>query len=562
MNKPNFLRITVVITFFAVLYSLIIIRLFYWQVVRAEDMKELGRQQSSQVLVEDSARGEILASDGFPLATNKPTFLVYANPKQIADVDDVAEEIAPLLDYDSASISARLEQDLFWVRLKSRVEADTKEKIEKLNIPGIGFEQESQRFYPEASMSAHMVGFLGKDQHGNDRGYFGVEGYYNEQLKGRPGRLFVVKDALGNPVISDLREEKRIDGRTLTLTIDRAVQFIVDNELKDGVKRYQAEGGSVILMESKTGKILAASSVPSFNPQTYYEFDSDSYRNPLITSLYEPGSTFKVLVAAAGINEKVIRPDTRCDICHSALQIGQYRIKTWNDQYHPNSTITEVIQNSDNVGMVFIARKLGLEKFVKYLDLFGIGKQTGIDVQGESTGIIRPTDTWVPIDLATASFGQGISITPIQLITAVNSIANGGARMKPYVVQKVKTETGKVVEIEPEVLNNPISSATSEAVKWIMVNSVERGESQWTKLPGYRVAGKTGTAQIPVAGRYDPNKTIASFIGFFPAEDPKVTMLVLVDKPRTSIYGSETAAPIFFDIARKLVNYYNIEPTN
>ncbi len=562
MNKPNFLRITIVLSFFALLYSLVVIRLFYWQVVRAQDLRDLGSMQSSQVLVEDSARGEILASDGFPLATNKPTFLVYANPKQIDDREEVAEKIAPLLENDPASISARLDQDLFWVRLQSRVEADVKESIEKFNLTGIGFEQESLRFYPEASMAAHMVGFIGKDQNGNDHGYFGIEGYYNEQLKGRPGRLFVVKDALGNPVISDIREEKKIDGRTLTTTIDRAVQFIVDRELKQGVDRYQAEGGSVILLESKTGKVIAASSIPNFDPQTYYEFKPESYRSPLISSLYEPGSTFKVLVMAAGINEKVIKPDTRCDICDKPLEIGQYKIKTWNDQYYPNSTMTEVLQHSDNTGMVYIARQLGLEKFLEYLNLFGIGSMTGIDVQGEATGLIRPEDSWVPIDLATASFGQGISITPIQLVTAVNTIANGGVRMKPYVVQKIQTEQGKIVEIEPEILNTPITSATSEVLKWMMVNSVERGESQWTKLPGYRVAGKTGTAQIPVAGRYDPNKTIASFVGFFPAEDPKITMLVLVDKPKTSIYGSETAAPIFFNIARQLVNYYNIEPNN
>ncbi len=558
MNKPNILRITLVLSFFAVLYSFIVIRLFYWQVVRAEDLRELGDMQSYQIRVEDSARGEILASDGFPLATNKPTFLVYANPKQIAERQETADKLAELLESDPATIAGLLKQDLFWVRLQSRVEADIKDKIEQLQVPGVGFEQESLRYYPEASMAAHMIGFLGKDERGEDKGYFGIEGYYNEQLKGRPGRKYVVKDALGNPVISDVREEKKIDGRTLTTTIDRSVQFIADRELKEGVERYGAAGGSVIILESQTGKVLAASSIPDFDPQSYYFFDPDSYTNPIITSLYEPGSTFKVLVMAAGINEKVVKPDTRCDNCDKPVEISGYKIKTWNDQYYPNTTMTEVIQHSDNTGMVYVARQLGLEKFIEYLNRFGIGGTTGIDVQGESAGIIR--DVWYPIDLATASFGQGISITPIQLVTAVNAIANDGKRVKPYVVQKIQTEKDEIIEIEPEVLNTPISKATSEVMTWMMVNSVEKGESQWTKLPGYRVAGKTGTAQIPVAGHYDPNETIASFVGFFPAEDPKVTMLVLVNRPKTSIYGSETAAPIFFDIARDLVNYYNIKP--
>lgn len=559
MNKQYILRITLVLSFFAVLYSAVILRLFYWQVVRAEDLRELSSMQSYQSLVEDSARGEILASDGFPLATNKPTFLVYANPKQIEDREKIADTLGPLLENDPATISAILEQDLFWVRLQSRVEADVKDSIEKLNIPGVGFEQESLRYYPEASMAAHMVGFIGKDEQGRDKGYFGIEGYYNEQLRGRPGRLFVVKDALGNPVISDVREEKKIDGRTLTTTIDRSVQFIADRELKEGVERYGARGGSVIILESQTGKVLASSSLPDFDPQEYYKFDSDTYINPIITRLYEPGSTFKVLVMAAGINEKVIEPNTRCDICDKPIELAGFKIKTWNDQYYPNSTMTEVLQHSDNTGMVFVGQRLGTDTFVEYLDRFGIGQQTGIDVQGEATGIIR--NTWSPIDLATASFGHGISITPIQLISAVNTIANGGVRLKPYVVQKIKTEKDEIIEIEPEVINTPISKPTSQVITWMMVNSVEKGESQWTKLPGYRVAGKTGTALIPIEGRYDSNQTVASFIGFFPAEDPKITMLVLVDRPRSSIYGSETAAPIFFEIARDLVNYYNIKPT-
>ncbi len=560
MARPVFARTTLIFVFFAFLYALIVLRLFYWQVLRHQDLREMSRLQSTQSLVVNSARGEILASDGFPLATNKPTFLVYANPKQITDKDKVAEALAPRLEQEESTISALLSKDLFWVRLKNRIDTDTKEQIEKLAIPGLGFEQESMRFYPEASMAAHLVGFIGKDSKGEDKGYFGVEGYYNEQLQGRAGRLYVVKDALGNPVIGDIREEKKVDGRTLTLTIDRAVQFIIEKKLKEGVERYQAEGGSAILLESKTGKILAAASVPDFDPQTYYEFDSDSYTNPIVSSLYEPGSTFKVLVMAAGINEHVIEANTRCDICDRAVEIAGYKIKTWNDKYYPNATMLEVLQHSDNTGMVFVGRKLGTDKFIEYLKKFGIGSVTGVDVQGEAAGLIRDPETWQDIDLATASFGQGLSITPIQLVAAVNAIANNGKIMKPYVVQKIKTEKGKEIEIEPEVRGEPITKTTSEVMTWMMVNAVEKGESQWTKLPGYRVAGKTGTAQIPVAGRYDPKQTIASFVGFFPAEDPKVTMLVLVNRPKTSIYGAETAAPIFFQIARELVNYYNIKP--
>jgi cell division protein FtsI/penicillin-binding protein 2 len=560
MNRVTILRTTFVLVFFGILYSFVIMRLFYWQIVRADDLRELGQQQSSQTLTVDSARGEIRSSDGFPLATNKPMFLVYANPKQIDDRDEVAHKLAPLLQRDEASISAQLKQNLFWVRLKASVDSDTRDSVQKLKIPGVGFEQESIRYYPEASMAAHLVGFVGKDQQGEDHGYFGVEGYYDKQLQGRAGRMYVVKDALGNPVISDVRIEKKIDGRTLELTLDRAIQFMVERELKDGVTKYDADGGSVIIMDTKTGKILAASSVPEFDPQHYYDFEPNSYRNPIITNLYEPGSTFKTLVMSAAIDSKVVTPDTRCTSCAGPVEISGYKIKTWNDQYLPNLTMTEVIQHSDNTGMVFVERKLGQERFLKYLKAFGIGDPTGIDVQGESSGIIR--DQWLPIDLATASFGQGISITPIQLVTAVNAIANGGKLMKPYVVDKIITDTNHEIDIQPEVKGQPISKATSEIMTWMMVNSVEKGEAQWTKLKGYKIAGKTGTAQIPVAGHYDPTQTNASFVGFFPAENPKVTMLVIVNRPKKSIYGAETAAPIFFDIAKELNIYYNIKPQN
>lgn len=560
MSKQNLLRITIVLVFFIALYSLVILRLFYWQVVRAEDLQDLSRQQSTQSLVVDSARGEILASDGFPLATNKPTFLVYANPKQISDRESVAQKLSPILSRDEATISALLKQNLFWVRLKSRIEADEKDKIEKLNIPGVGFEEESLRYYPEASMAAHMVGFVGKDNYGEDHGYFGVEGYYDKQLEGRPGRLYVVKDALGNPVITDVREEKKIDGRTIQLTLDRSVQYIADRELQDGVKKYGADGGSVLIMDSKTGQILAASSVPNFDPQHYYDFNQNAYRSPIIASLYEPGSTFKVLVMAAGIDAGKVKADTRCDACAGPVKIDGYSIKTWDDKYFPNTTMTDVIMHSDNTGMVFVARKLGLDLFLDYLDKFGIGKTTGFDVQGEAAGLIRDPDSWHDIDLATASFGQGISMTPLQLVTAVNSIANDGKMMKPYIVSTIKTEDGKEIHIKPIVAGTPISKTTSEVMTWMMVNAVEKGESQWTKLDGYKVAGKTGTAQIPVAGHYDPKQTNASFVGFFPAEDPKITMLVVINKPKSSIYGAETAAPIFFNITRELANYYNIKP--
>jgi cell division protein FtsI/penicillin-binding protein 2 len=554
-------RLILIFVIFGVFFAAIALKLFYWQVIKADSLRLAGRAQSTLSLVTTAKRGDILFRDNFPLATNKISYLLYANPKKVDSFDSYARLLAPVLQAEEASISARLNQNLYWVSLQSRLSYDTKTQIEALRLNALGFELQTERNYPEASLAAHLVGFVGKNQDGEDQGYFGLEGYYDRQLRGRPGSTYLIKDALGNPILTDVREDKKIDGRTLVTSIDRTVQFTVDTDLKKGLLQYDAEGGTVIVMESKTGKILATSSYPKFDPQKYWEYDGKYYTSPVVSNLYEPGSTFKVLVMAAGIDSGLVTPDTRCTTCSGPVEIDGYQIKTWNDKYFPNISMNEVIQHSDNTGMVFVGKKLGVDRFLSYADKFGMGKITGIDIQGETTEELRPAKKWHGIDLATASFGQGISVTPIQLITAVNSIANGGKLMRPTVVEKIITPDQKTIIIEPKVEGQPISSTTAKVVTWMMVNAVEKGEAQFAKIPNYNIAGKTGTAQIPVAGHYDPTNTNASFIGFFPAEDPKITMLVIINRPHSSIYGAETAAPTFFAIARDLIQYYDIEPS-
>lgn len=561
MKKTPIIRLVFVLLVFAVFNLIVVGRLFYWQVIRAQELKEIGQNQSADSIPVNAKRGDILSSDLFPLGTNTISYLLYSNPKLIKDKDEYAKKIADILNTDAATISAALSKDLFWVKIAQKVEPSKKNQIEALKLPGFGSTQESFRYYPEASMAAHLVGFVAKDNNGKNKGYFGLEGYYNEQLKGRDGKLYVIRDALGNEILNEIREEKKIDGRSLILNIDRTIQFAADKHLESGVKKYGAEGGSVIVMETKTGKVLAMSSFPRFDPQKYYDYDGSTYVNPVISSVYEPGSTFKVLVMSAAINAGAVKPDTKCTICAGPVQIGDYSVKTWNDKYFPDSTMTNVIQHSDNTGMVFVGKKLGLSKLISSLKAFGIGENTGVDLQGETSSEIRDEKQWYPIDLATASFGQGITLTPMQLVNGVNAIANGGKLMKPKVVSKIELEDGRTIEIKPEVKRQVISEATSKVMTEMMVNAVENGEAKWVKIKDYRIAGKTGTAQIPIAGHYDPHQTIASFVGFFPAKDPQITMLVLVNKPKTSIYGAETAAPIFFQIARDLITYFNIAPS-
>lgn len=550
-------------TFFilVVFFVAVVGRLFYWQILKSSELSALARDQSSGIIKLLPERGEIKTSDGFPIAANKLSYLVFANPKEVKDKKNVANLLSSILDVNEASISSKLSKDLFWVSLKSSIDVSTKEQIDDLKLSGIGFEEGFNRFYPEASMSSHVLGFVGKDELGQDKGYFGLEGYYDRLLKGKEEYGIEIHDALGRPILSKTNtKSQNVRGSNLILNIDRVIQFLAERKLKEGIERYGATSGMVGIMEPRTGNILALASFPSFDEREFQKYDDNLYKNPFISDLYEPGSTFKPLVMAAALDSNVVNPQTQCSICGAPIIIGDYDIHTWNDKYYKNINMIDVITHSDNTGMVFVAQKLGIERMISFLKKFGIGSLTNIDLQGEALSTLRPKNLWYPVDLATTGFGQGISITPIELLRAFSSIANGGKIMEPHVVSAIQTTNGQKIQISPKVVDTPISEKTAKVMTEILVNAVEKGEASWASLKGYRIAGKTGTASIPVKGHYDPNQTIASFIGFAPANDPKFVMLVILNKPTTSIYGAETAAPIFFSIAKDILDYYGIPP--
>jgi stage V sporulation protein D (sporulation-specific penicillin-binding protein) len=541
-------------------FLLVIVRLFYWQIIRAQELSVLAQSQYGTIATVIPQRGQIETSDGFPIAANKLSYLIFADPKEISNKNAVSTILASALQLDIASVSANLNLDRFWVPIKSGVDVTTKEKIEAMNLPGIGFDSQYQRFYPEASMAAQLLGFVGKDTSGDDKGYFGLEGYYDRLLRGKEGQAIEVHDALGRPILANMNDSGEAEGSSLILTIDRSIQFLVEKKLKDGIEQYGAQSGMVGIMDPKTGAILAMASFPTFDPRDYQDYTDDLYKNPFISDLYEPGSTFKPLVMSAALDAKLVTPQTKCNICVGPVTIGDYELKTWDNKYFKDTNMVEVIQRSDNIGMVFVAQKLGVDKMINYLAKFGIGDTTGIDLQGEASSSLKPKNQWYPVDLATTGFGQGISITPIELLDAEAAIANDGVRMQPYVVKAVQAPDGSITGVQSKVLDAPISPATAKVMTEMMVNAVDKGEASWARLKGYRVAGKTGTASIPVQGHYDPNQTIASFVGFAPANDPKFVMMVILNRPTASIYGAETAAPVFFDIAKSLLGYYGIPP--
>ncbi|MDE2026616.1 MAG: penicillin-binding protein 2, partial [Patescibacteria group bacterium] len=283
--------------------------------------------------------------------------------------------------------------------------------------------------------------------------------------------------------------------------------------------------------------------------------------NPFISDLYEPGSTMKPLVMAGAIDKGLLKPDSICPICNGPVQVGDYAIHTWDDKYFPNTTMEDVLKHSDNTGMVYVSEKMGLDRMLANFRSFGQTDTTGVDLQGEVASNMLDRKIWYPIDVATSAFGQGISITPMELLDGFSALANDGVRMQPRLVNKIITSDGETITIPPTELSRPISSRTAKMMTEMLVYTVNKGEASFARLKGYRIAGKTGTASIPVAGHYDPTKTIASFVGYAPADNPKFVMLVIFNRPSASIYGAETAAPIFFDIAQHILSYYNIPPT-
>lgn len=577
------MRSRIQILFLAILVGLgaIVLRLAYWQLVKGPELSVQAREQYTSQQILYPKRGEIITADGFPLVVNKPVYSLTAYTPNLKEKPNrIIESVLPLIEIkikDPAIATDPAKSEAFITESKNKLQSsmfdnltnknysilarnlsvEEKRSLENLQYDGLSFEESYIRGYPESSMSAHLVGFVGRNDLGDPTGYFGLEGFYNRELAGKAGIEKQEKDAIGNPlIIGNYRQLGARDGRTLQLNLNRSVQYIVESELKKGLERYGAVSGEILVMDPTTGGILAMASLPTYDPTKFHLFDTSLYKNPSVANAYEPGSTFKVLVMAAALNENVVKTTDKCDICAGPLPIDKYLIKTWNNEYHPDSTPAEIIANSDNIGMVWAQRRLGGEKMLEYLKNFGFGDKTGIDLQEEIAPSLR--NRWGEIDYATSSFGQGIAVTSIEMLRAVGAIANGGKLMEPHVVKAVIGQD--TTPIEPKMVRQVITPETAKQMTEIMIGSAEHGDAKWTRLPEYTVAGKTGTAQIPVAGHYDAEKTIASFVGFAPSYNPRFVMLVKLREPQTSQWGSETAAPLWFTVARKLLVHYNIPP--
>ena len=577
-------RLAVLSWSFLLAAGLLLGKLFYWQVLSSDRLLALAQAQQQTTIELPARRGEILFSDGSPLVANQPGYLAYLIREDDTDKPEaIAETLAPIV-FNSLTISATPSSQLSlsavnelikaaaaalterladlnfkWIPIGRKLNSAQKAKLEATGYK-IYFEDDQSRFYPEASMAAHLTGFIGSNEKGTDLGYGGLEGYYQQDLAGRPGIVRQEKDAFNQPILigSYALQEKK-DGRQLTLNLNKGLQFMVEKRLKKALDQYGAKAGSVTVMDPKTGAVLAMASLPSFDAAEFNRYDPSLYLNPVAAEAFEPGSIFKVIIMASALDVQVVEPDTICDICSGPVKVDKYTINTWNDEYRPNSTVTDVIINSDNVGMVFVGQKLGLDKFLPYYHKFGFGDKTGIDLQDEVVPAGRTDGQWTFVDMATASFGQGFVATGMQLLAAVGAIANDGELIAPQVVKSVTGPDQQLI-LPVKSKGQVVSKEAADQITAMMVAAAKTGEAKWTAVPGYNIAGKTGTAQVAVGGKYSSEKTNASFIGFAPADNPKFVMLVTLKEPSSSPWASETAAPLWFQISQELLNHFNVVP--
>lgn len=550
------MKIKLLFGIFLILFILIIGKLWVIQFLHPVNQGADAYLKTHTISAE---RGKILDVNNNPLVLNQNSYLLFLEPKLIQNKYELFKKLSEVLKIPEASIEARFDESKTWISIKSGINEEIKNRIVALQLKGIGFDYQMRRYYPEASLAAHLVGFVGKNELNEDVGYFGLEGFYDKDLRGLPGFLESERDLANVPMFIGTQE--RVDpenGRDLVLSIDKTVQEMSKRKLLQGLESYKAKAGCVITADPMTMRIISLVCLPDYDVDNYYTFSEEYFKNSAINDLYEPGSTFKPLIVAAAIEAKKIKPDDLYDEI-GPKTIGEYQIRTWNNEYSGKISITQILEKSSNVGMVYIGEKLGNELIFEYLKKYGFGSHTGIDLQGENSGYLKAKNAWYPIDYSTVSFGQGIAVTPIQMIRAFASVINGGILYKPTVVYKMSNMNRENIQ-EPKIERKVLNSRTSEIMRKMLVSTVEHGEYKWAIPKGYKIGGKTGTAQVAIQGHYDASKTIASFIGFAPADNPKFITLVVLKEPQTSIWGSETAAPLFFEIAKELLVYYNIAP--
>ncbi len=577
--KPDAFRNQVILALVLVVAGLIAWRLFILSYVRHTVYSKTAQAQNENI-ANVLIRGNIYLQDpkaagssdtaNYTVATDKKFPLVYAVPELVADPAAAAHQLHTILNIDEQSVLATLATKTPTTKIiASKISTDAVKEIGDLNMKGIGIRYEMDRYYPAGILAANVLGFFGFDDQGRS-GQYGVEAYFDNELSGaadtssrslpavKPANLL---DSLKNFFSSgSVREASAPRPADIILTIDRNIQSFAEAKLDEVLKKWSASGGTIIVQDPQTGKILAMADRPSFDPNSYSISSAGSYLNRSVEEVFEPGSSFKPITMAAGLDTGKVTPDTTYTD-PGTINIAGYQIHNFDQQAHGTVSMTTVLEKSLNTGAAFVENLLGQDTFLNYVINFGLGQKTGIDLPGEVNGDVSNLYSGRQINFVTASFGQGIAVTPLQLINAYSAIANGGKLMKPYVVDHISYEDGHSDTTQPEVVSIPITPKTSQKLRSMLVSVVDHGFDK-ARITGYDVAGKTGTAQIPSSGGgYEEGTFIHDFLGFAPASDPKFVVLIKMDRPKGITFAADSLSPVFRDVAQYIINYYNIPPT-
>ncbi len=559
-NRIKFVFL-VVITIFLI----VIIRVFYIQVIEYKKLSSLAESLWSRNLPVQADRGRILDRNGLVIAGNVTTSSLVLIPVQIKNKEEVAKNLAEILGvtYEEMYKHVSKKTSIERVHPEGRdLSYEVAEKINDLGYDGVYLLKETKRSYPYEEVLSHVIGYVGID----NQGLSGLELMYDKYLTGSDGSIKYYSDGKGNKLSLPEIYNSPQSGFDINLTIDLNLQLVLENELNKAMKKYEAEGAIGIVMNPKTGEVLAMSSKPSFNPANYQDYSKETInRNLAIWSSYEPGSTFKILTLAAAINEGVVNIFEDHYYDSGKINVSGSTLHCWKPEGHGEETFLQVVENSCNPGFVVLGQRLGKEKLFKYIDLFGFGKKTGIDLNGESKGIIFNLDNVGPLELATTAFGQGVSVTAIGQVNAVSAIVNEGAMYKPFVVKGIsESDTGVMIEeYKPTLVSqNLIKKETSDLVKYALESVVANGSGHNAYIEGYRVGGKTGTAQkVGSDGHYMVGNYILSFMGIIPANDPEFVVYIAVDGAHNvTQYGGSVSAPIAKSVMNSIISLYNLPP--
>lgn len=559
VRKRLYLALILVIVAFGAL----VVRLGYVQLWKGSEITKKAEDSWRRNIPYAPKRGEILDRNGVRLAYNISSPTIMAIPVQVKDPRGAARALARPLSMSEDQLYRLLTKREMIVALKPggrKITKDKAQQISDLALPGIVVAEDNRRYYPFGSLASHVLGFTG----GYNQGLTGLELQYDDRLTGIKGGVNYLADAAGNsmPNSSDTFDAPK-DGLSLQLTIDQKIQSIVERELDQAVLQYNPKSAIAIAMDPNTGEILAMGSRPTYQPDKYQEVAPEVYnRNLPIWMTYEPGSTFKIITLAAAIQEGKVDLEHEHFYDPGAIEVGGARLRCWKKGGHGSQSFLEVVENSCNPGFVVLGQRLGKDKLFEYINDFGFGKKTGIDLKGEENGILFKPSRVGPVELATTAFGQGVSVTPIQQIAAVSAVINGGKLYKPFVSKAwIQPDTGMILEEgKPQLVKQVITEETSKKVRAALENVVAQGTGRNAFLDGYRVGGKTGTAQKVVNGRYSTSEHIVSFIGFAPADDPKLIVYVAIDNPQGIQFGGVVAAPVVHNIMADALPYMGVQP--